>query len=301
MDTGQLLYLAGMSQSIEASPVGHITPESLKAEPLPLIFILGNSHCGSTLFGMLLSSHPSLINFGELKTRTWIKDRHCSCGQPVDTCQVYKDYFTTFNALKKTGITRLRSMSSLRFLFQKKIPLHQNEQEALVTLYATLSARVKELYPDARYIVDCSKSLWMLNAWLQVMPKDQIKILWLKRNNAATVSSFTKRGEPFFKSIASILVNTWLTGLFLKRNKLEYREIQYDRFYAHYAEEVKIVSSFIHVDLPAKYADRGNHHVISGNNFTRRDFVQDFKGIRPDTQWETLLRPWQKKLISWIS
>lgn len=290
-----------MSQSIQASPVGHIEPDSLKAAPLPLIFILGNSHCGSTLFGMLLASHPSLINFGELKTRTWIKDRHCTCGHPVDICPFYKDYFSTFNALKKTGISRIRELSSARFLFQRNIPLRKNEIEALKELHHSMSNRVRNMYPGARYLVDCSKSLWMLNAWLQVAPKGQIKILWLQRKTSATVSSFTKRGVPFFKSLASILVNTWLTGLFLKRNHLDYRIIHYDHFFADYAKEAKTAADFIGVDLPSTYADHDNHHVISGNNYTRRDFVENFKGIRPDTQWEQLLKPWQKKLISWLS
>jgi hypothetical protein len=290
-----------MTPSNKASSVGTGEPDVVEGESLPLVFILGNSHCGSTLFGMLLSSNPSLINFGELKTRTWLKDRQCSCGHPVDDCQIYKGYFSTFNELKKTGISRLREMSSARFFFQKKIPLRQHEIAALTQLHTSLSARVRNIYPNARYMVDCSKSLWMLNAWLQIIPKDQMRILWLKRNTAATVSSFTKRGVPFFTSLMSILVNTHLTGKFLKRNNLDFRTIDYNRFFAHYAEEAKTASDFIGVDLPSTYIDHGNHHVISGNNYTRRDFVDNFKGIRPDTQWEQLLMPWQKKLISWIS
>lgn len=279
----------------------HTAIPPVEEKPLPLIFIVGNSHCGSTLLGYLLSSHPQIVNAGELKTKTWLKNRVCSCGQPVATCSLYGGFFETFNALKKTGVSKLRATSSLRFLWQKKIHPGHQQVHALKTLYSALSQRIKQLYPNAAYIVDTSKSVWMLDAWLHVLPEDQIHILWLQRNNTGTISSFLKRDTSFFPALASVLTNNKVVRKFLRWNQLTYREIHFDRFHEHYAAEAKVMSEFIGMELPSKYEEHGNHHVISGNSITRNDFTKTFKGFRPDDEWKKILRPWQVKLISWLS
>ncbi len=72
------------------------------SETLPMIYIVGNSFCGSTLLGFLLSSNPDIVFLGELKIKTWLGERSCSCGQPINSCTFYSDYFTTLNDIKKS-------------------------------------------------------------------------------------------------------------------------------------------------------------------------------------------------------
>jgi hypothetical protein len=281
-------------------------PSSLPASQesgsrLPLIYILGNSHCGSTLFGFLLSANPDIINVGELKTRSWLKDRFCTCGHDVEECPLYKDYFPTFNTLKQKIVKEGGNYFPLRFLFQKKINPGAQHIAALTQLHLSLSEKIKTLYPRARYMTDCSKSVWLLNDWLHTLPTSEIKIIWLKRNRNANVSSFVKRGYPFLTSLMKISINNRIMHSFLRKNKLNYLEVNYDDFYAAFEKVARDLSTFLGIDIPVEFKDNHNHHVISGNSRTRNTFATQFKGIHRDEEWKQILSPFQKKVLSWIS
>jgi hypothetical protein len=268
---------------------------------LPMIYILGNSHCGSTLLGFLLSSHPDIINLGELKTKTWLKDRFCSCGQPISTCPLYHDYFSTFNSIKQQILEQERNISPLQFLIQKKVNPGPENILLLHQLYTSLSEKITSLYPGAKYITDSSKSIWLLNDWLHIMPEDKIKILWLKRNTKANVSSFVKRGFSFLPSMAKVLLNNYIIGRFLKKNNLKHLVVHYDRFYASYPEEAKAISIFTGLDIPAAFTAHENHHAISGNKGTRKSFATEYTGLHKDDEWNRILSPVQQKILSWLS
>ena len=274
------------------------TEDHTPLPPVPMIFILGNSHCGSTLLSFFLSSHPQIINLGEVKTRTWLKDRYCTCGHPVDQCQFYHGYFETFNDLKQKAPLSMRNTSPLQFLWRKRIPVSPSPQSAMHSLYDSLQDRIHQQYPEAMYWIDSSKSIWMLNAWLSILPSDTIRIIWLRRNTKATVSSFVKRGKSFLSAWMSIRLNDRMTNKFLKANKIPFLEVRYDRFYEHWADEAKRLSDFLQVNIPATYASHANHHVISGNEKTRTEFATHFNGLRKDEEWVNILRPYQKKLMA---
>lgn len=268
---------------------------------LPMIYILGNSHSGSTLLSFLLSYHPDNINLGELKSRTWLKTRNCSCGRPVDTCPFYENYFTEFNALKVAATGKMRTRNPIHFVFRKKIRPDAEEISALRSFYATVSQRVKNLYPDAAHIVDSSKSLWLLNAWLYTLPGHDVKIIWIRRNLSANVASFVKRGSPFMSSLLTLMANTWLMKLYLRRNKLDYLEVNYDHFYDAYPSEARRISAYLGQEIPTVNSGYPNHHVISGNNKTRQAFSNQFTGIHKDDEWQRILSDRQKKILSWLS
>lgn len=277
------------------------TEDHTPLPPVPMIFILGNSHCGSTLLSFFLASHPRIINLGEVKTRTWLKDRHCTCGQPVNHCPFYQNYFESFNDLKQKATLSLRNTSPLQLFWRKRIPMNPPAQSAIQSLYDSLQDRIRQQYPEAVYWIDSSKSIWMLNAWLSILPSDSIRIIWLRRNTKATVSSFVKRGKSFLQAWISILLNDRMTHKFLQSNKLPFLEVPYDRFYEHWVDEAQRLSDFLQLDIPATYASHANHHVISGNEKTRKEFATHFNGLRKDEEWATILTSFQRKLITWFS
>ncbi len=268
---------------------------------VPLLYILGNSHSGSTLLSFLLTFHPDIINLGELKSKTWLKVRTCSCGQPMNICHFYGDYFPIFNALKEPAMQSIRTVNPLLFLFKKKITPDNTTTDRLRTFFQSVSERVIGLYPDARYIVDSSKSVWLLNAWTQTLPKDNIKIIWLRRQTKANVASFIKRGSPFWKSLLTILVNNLITKHYLRSNHLDYLEVNYDRFYDAYPDEAQRMSAFLGLNLPITNGVNRNHHVIAGNAKTRQAFTNQFSGLHKDDEWQRILSGTQKKIISWLS
>ncbi len=268
---------------------------------LPMIYIVGNSHSGSTLLGFLLTANPNIVNLGELKGRTWLKDRFCSCGHTVSDCEFYSDYFTTFNSLKKDVVTQIRNTKLIQFFLKKNIRIDEASSAELKAFYASINHQISSIIPDAKYIVDTSKSVSLLNAWLNILPRDQIKILHLKRHTNANVSSFVKRGLPFLRSLISILVNNWMITRYLRRNKLAYLEVDYNRFYASYAEEAKAMSDFIGLEIPSADRVPMHHHVIGGNNKTRKSFTNKVAAIHKDEEWKLILTGFQKKILSLLS
>lgn len=56
------------------------------------VFVLGVSHCGSTLLGMMLNNHPAIRCVGEMAItdQAIAKSRPCSCGQPVEACAFWR-------------------------------------------------------------------------------------------------------------------------------------------------------------------------------------------------------------------
>src|SRR4030095_1958882 len=201
---------------------------------IPMIYIVGNSFCGSTLLGFLLSSNPDTIFLGELKIKTWLKERLCSCGQPMTSCAFYKDYFSEFNAMKKSIFEEVRPRSVFNLLFRRDKLISNESIKKLETFYSSVCEKVFQLYPHAKYIVDSSKSIWLLNGWLHTGIEKNIKIIWLKRQIKPNVASFLKRDGKFFVSLASVLVNNYLIKHYLRKNKLQYLELDYSDFYSSY-------------------------------------------------------------------
>ncbi len=282
----------------EPLPLLKETPDT---SHLPMIFILGNSHSGSTLLGFLLASNPHIINLGEIKSKTWLKERFCSCGLPVNSCPFYQNYFSTFNLLKQAAFHKVRSGSLAALILPGKMKTDPDTKANLHLLYSSISQRVTEQYPDARYWIDTSKSTWLLNAWLQVIPAKDIRIIRIKRRLHANVGSFVKRGSSFWSAVINIKINNLITSSFLKRNHLAYLDVNYDRFYDAYAEEAAAISAFLGLAIPSSYVSHHNHHAISGNRMTRQSFTGQTSGLRKDDEWKHILSGYQQKILSWLS
>ncbi|MGB4848539.1 MAG: hypothetical protein WBP41_11510 [Saprospiraceae bacterium] len=265
-----------------------------------MIYVVGNSFCGSTLFGFLLSANPVIINLGELKIKTWLRDRSCSCGLSLESCPFYSNYFNEFNTAKKSLFEDVRPRSVLSLLFRREKIISKNAIVKMESFYHSISERVSQLYPNAQYIVDTSKSIWMLNGWLHTSLSKDIKIIWLTRHLKPSMASFTKRGFKFYHSLLSILINNLLTKYYLKWNKLDYLKLDYTRFYNEYDDIAKSTSTFLNLPIPSAYQNHFNHHVISGNSSTKKEFTGQFKGFHKDEEWNSLLTKNQKRILSWF-
>lgn len=268
---------------------------------LPMIYVVGNSHSGSTLLGFLLSTNQAIVNLGELKCRSWMKDRFCSCGHSVANCAFYGDYFPIYNALKRDVVTKIRSTKPLSFFLKKKNDLPDDSKRELLAFYTSLSDRVLTLMPESKYIVDTSKSISMLNGWLNILTDQQIKIIFLKRQSEANISSFIKRGYSFRKAFISVYANNFLIKHYLRKNNLNYLEVDYNRFYANYPEEAQRMSDFIGLPLPSTDRMPVHHHVMAGNSKTKDSFTNKVAAIHEDVEWQHILSKFQKQFLKLIS
>ena len=265
-----------------------------------MIYIIGNSFCGSTLLGFLMSSNPHIVFIGELKIKTWLGERSCSCGQPISSCLFYSDYFNTLNDIKKSVFQDVFPRSVISLLFRRHKVISRDAVEKLESFYKSVNDKVVDFYPGAKFIVDSSKSIWLLNGWLHTSIAKDIKIIWLKRPLKPNVASFLKRGSKFFPSLASVFANNVLTKYFLKWNHLQFLELDYIDFYGSYPDVAAFMSTFLSAHIPSAYKNHHNHHVIAGNSLTRKEFTGNFRGFHKDEEWKSILTSTQKYILSWF-
>lgn len=81
----------------DASRVGTSTPVTGK---IPVVYLAGSGHTGSTLLAMLADVHPSVASVGEIAIKPKIRQRgdeavqNCSCGARVLECPFWQAVFS---------------------------------------------------------------------------------------------------------------------------------------------------------------------------------------------------------------
>jgi Sulfotransferase family len=104
-----------------------------------LIYILGSGRCGSTVFEIILGSHPNIRATGEFHTTpfpNWMPGAVCSCGQTFNLCpfwspvrEKYRAFLDFDRAL--TGQLRFESYRSLpRTLFHRMLRTNEIREHA---------------------------------------------------------------------------------------------------------------------------------------------------------------------------
>lgn len=71
---------------------------------LPLTYVVGSSHSGSTLLALLADEHPQVASVGETAIKRRIRaegragEQHCSCGTTVAACPFWSEIFADVSA-----------------------------------------------------------------------------------------------------------------------------------------------------------------------------------------------------------
>lgn len=174
-----------------------------------MIYIMGTGRSGSTVLHVLLSNAPDALGVGEL-THLWrdlAADTQCSCGVSVQDCQVWSE---AAKAVRERG-DELADRSRLRRRFES----HSSLWEQLLGLVSAETWAEYRRYTrdmldaptsDVSVLVDSSKYASRANALSEVLG-DRIKIVWLTREPAGLLASFSKRrkGEQPGKSRLQLL------------------------------------------------------------------------------------------------
>jgi hypothetical protein len=94
------------SQSLTAAFAGRDQSTTLPSvsDRLPVVYILGAGHSGSTLLALLLGAHPEICTVGEVKAPAVadLQRYTCSCGQEVRSCEFWQ---TLAREVEKRGST----------------------------------------------------------------------------------------------------------------------------------------------------------------------------------------------------
>jgi len=71
---------------------------------LPVTYVVGSSHSGSTLIAFLADQHPDIASVGETAVKRRIRwegraaAQHCSCGLAIDACPFWAAIFSDVSA-----------------------------------------------------------------------------------------------------------------------------------------------------------------------------------------------------------
>ncbi|BCS33197.1 sulfotransferase [Luteitalea sp. TBR-22] len=193
------------------------------ATRLPVVYVVGSSHSGSTLLALLASRHPEMASVGEAHVKPSIRregraaEQRCSCGETIAACPFWKAVFARVaraglvldarhwgndyrfeSPLLDRLFTRETSSIPLRRLRRwasRHLPIHRARMRRVDAVnVAFLQAILDE--SGGRVVLDCTKLPTRLTHLLEV-PEIDVRVVWLTRDPRGVAYSARRRGEAF--------------------------------------------------------------------------------------------------------
>ena len=282
------------------------TPQALPC-PLPVVYILGAGHSGSTLLAMLLGAHPRICTVGEVKAPavSATGEYRCSCGRVLTECPFW---IAVAHEVSMRGsrfdiadgasdIRRARSGLARRLLR----PLHRGpwleaaRDTALQLLpeWRAHAARVQAFSEAVAYgscsvagkdvFVDSSKTGLQLKYLLR-NPRLDVKVIRLVRDGRGVALSYTKADGLSMAAAA----NAWKRSneeaatIVAQLDPDRWFDLRYEVLCSALEPTLLALSRFIGVSpfQPAAMREQVAQHVL-GNNRMRLSAG----GVRLDEKW----------------
>lgn len=237
-----------------------------------IVYILSLPHSGSTFLQYFLSNQPGILGLGEVEQLSRLKgwrnrNLPCSCGQSLETCQLWKN-------------------------------LQPASQEDNLNWYKRLRNSVSENYPDFAYWVDSSKTWAGIWPWLHLKEDDliqEIYILFLVRDARgwALSDQNTRRRKNYSRRPLYRALREWYKthkGFLhlLSTHNIPYQVLSYEGLVFQNRKALTRISSFL--DIQPHYGPQagilGNNtvvHDVFGNRL--KDDVVTRSQITYDDHW----------------
>ena len=276
-----------------------------------IIYIMADNRSGSTLLENILSKSDECFSVGELAMlkghllrngpgENW--NWNCSCGQPLNDCSFWSPiikrtyqakpeiFFTSINWNFKSKV--LASNAVFPFLFKKrflKLINANNNQKVINTLGELYKLVVEQ--SGKRIIIDSSKNPIQALAIYKKIKDFDVKIIWLKRDIRAIVTSKSKwkdLNKKKKKSMSKLILNVFYYrrlcyAVSKMVNSSDIIKMNYESLAQHTHEEVeKIIRSFeMKPFATPEYMELVEDHTIGGTpgRFTK-------KPIQIDESWK---------------
>jgi hypothetical protein len=240
---------------------------SMSDESSGVVFVLGVAHCGSTLLGRMLNTHPRMLCVGEMARidRCLEQNLPCRCGEPLPLCRVWSRFLP---AIQADG-TNFR-----RFSFR-------------------LYSRIREL-SGKDIIVDISKTrIYRMTRWWR---DNGEKYILLIRDPRGVLASAVRSGQDLEKSLRKNKKWTSRLHRFAEKKGKRSLRVYYEDLAARPEAELRRICGFLGIDFAPEMlrpADKA-HHFISGST---SDYLRDSNEIRVDERWRTALAAEQIRRI----
>ena len=255
-----------------------------------VIYIVGQSHSGSTLLTMLLGSHPQAMAVGELKM---LSDRHklwrrhrkgracevldcaCSCGAAsILACPFWQNVETILH--KRTGF----GLDEIDLGVSDTNHFRQHSQ----ALYDALDQA-----SGHRYIVDSSKDLYLLQRLLDETDL-AVRPILLVRRLEGIVTSNLRKGRAWLRTL--LLATISLAEMRYALTPVEHLVIRYEDLASSPDEALRAIWAWIGEPFDEAWPrwTEAEHHLLAGNRM-RHD---PNPHIRVDDGWQQELTLLQK-------
>jgi len=290
-----------------------------------IIYIMGHSRSGSTIFDIMLSNASNVVGVGELinlESLGFIKNEFCSCGSRIDDCifwsKIKKDMIDGgFGDFEKQH-NIIKSVDGHKKYFYEYLEKTEGSKEK-VDNYLDYN---KHLFlsilkhSNANFVVDSSK-MPTRGYFLSLMEEFDVYILHIVRDPRAVSWSLNKPlkkdlengvqrnmpGTPIIKTIKTWLGNAWMSLNVKKQFNDNYMLINYDRLIQDNETVLSEISKFTTVDFSevAKMIKRDGEftkfHTVAGNRLRMAEKIK----LNYDDSWKKNLSLWQKFYITLLT
>ncbi len=192
----------------------------MAAPPVPVVYVVGSSHSGSTLLALLGSQHPQVASVGEASVKPSIRragrapTQLCSCGEQLQCCPFWGAIFAEVTSSGQrldashwsndyrfehpwldrifTRETSAVSVRRLRRWAARHLPGYRRRVARIDAVNIAFIAAVLH-QTGARVFLDTTKLPTRLTHLLDV-PALDVRVAWLTRDARGVAHSAKKRG-----------------------------------------------------------------------------------------------------------
>jgi hypothetical protein len=242
-----------------------------------VLYVVGPTHCGSTVLGNLMGERPGHVSAGELRMawRRWLQpDARCGCGELLRDCAFWREV-SIERAAGELGVANAALLDA-RMMATRRLPALASgalEREAapLRAAFARLQQRVATA-AGASVVVDTSKV--PAGAVLLERAPVELRVLHLVRDSRGVLASHRRRGSPNFPG--RTLMALWTTwNAFAERRYGARARVRYED-----AADGRAVVL-------------GVHHTVDGN---RNRFGTGSFELAEDLRWRAELNRFDRAL-----
>lgn len=250
---------------------------------MKILYVVGCTHNGSTLFGRILNQHSRIFDAGELQYLDvyWgPTGRRCSCGEHAMRCPVWSRVFWRFvdHDLRRFRIGRVSTERTMEWIRALAGETASRGKSRFVDDNRRLFEAIAEA-TGAEVVIDTSKSVWrLLPFWREAgFPVYTIHLVRSPETQIASRLGRSKRG--FWR--AAIGEYARVNGnvrLFFGRSD-RYRRVRWEDFVDRPRESVREIAEWLGLEDEDPF-DRpvAEAHDIGGNPHTKRNAAD----LRPD-------------------
>jgi len=245
---------------------------------VPVIALIGSSHCGSTLMNLIFDSHSQVAGVGKLaQHQSKLSDKKgvCGCGKRLEECGFWQK---AFHSVDQSKLERF-SKKGIDFILKRKYS-HTDYTETTEKVYRNILA-----HTGKKVIFDSSKVPDRAEVLLQNSNLDII-FLHLVRDGRGVAYSNIKRGRAPFYFIKRWAVNNIKVEIIKMRNRqVKTIFILYEDFATDPEKITKYILKEVGLSFePGMLSFKDKAHHLVGNYsllFLRKD-----DKIKPNVEWK---------------